>query len=63
LAIKQCQYSIKETKIPMEETSSPLQEMIDKNTNQPNTPTQTIPNVGHPRKPVEVIINPAPKGN
>jgi hypothetical protein len=47
----------------MEETSSPLPEMIDKNTNQPNTPTQTIPNVGHPRKPVEVIINPAPKGN
>ena len=47
----------------MEETSSPLPTMIDKDTKQPNIPTQTTPTVKHPRKPVEVIINPNPKGN
>ena len=47
----------------MEETSSPLQIMIDKDTIQPIIPTQSTPTVKHPRKPVEVIINPGPKGN
>jgi tetratricopeptide (TPR) repeat protein len=63
LAIKQCEYSIKETKVPIEETSSPLPTMINKETKQATIPTQTSPTVGHPRKPVEVIINPAPKEN
>ncbi|MDZ7934233.1 MAG: hypothetical protein U5M51_04545 [Emticicia sp.] len=58
LAIKQCEFSIKETKIPMEETASPIPTMVD--TKQPNVAS---PSVASPRKPVEVIINPAPKGN
>ncbi|GAB2624111.1 hypothetical protein GCM10027035_19610 [Emticicia sediminis] len=58
LAIKQCEASIKEIKVPMEETTSPVPTMVD--SKQPNV---VSPSVASPRKPVEVTINPAPKGN
>lgn len=58
LAIKQCEASIKETKVPMEEATSPIPTMVD--SKQPNVGS---PSVASPRKPVEVTINPAPKGN
>lgn len=62
MAIKQCEASIKETKVPMEETTSPLPTMVD--TKQPSVSSPaTSPSVASPRKPVEVTINPAPKGN
>lgn len=55
LAIKQCEFSIKETRVPMEETTSPIPTMVD--TKQPNI---SSPSVASPRKPVNVTINPAP---
>lgn len=58
LAIKQCEASIKETKVPMEEPTSPTPTVVE--IKQPNV---VSPSVASPRKPVEVIINPAPKGN
>ena len=65
-AIKQCEASIKETKVPMEETTAPI--MVE--TKQPSVSPQAnssssvvSPSVATPRKPVEVTINPAPKGN
>lgn len=62
LAIKQCEASIRETKVPMEETTSPQPTMVE--TKQPSvSPQTTTPSVASPRKPVEVTINPAPKGN
>lgn len=58
-AIKQCEASIRDTKVPMDEnTIQPSIESI-----QPNSAPNVAPPVAHPRKPVEVIINPAPKAN
>ncbi len=59
LAIKQCEASIADTKVPQEETTitRPNVEAI-----QPNVAPKT-PSVGTPRKPVDVIIIPAPKVN
>lgn len=59
-AIKQCEVSIRDTKVPMEETntSQPSIELL-----QPSLAPSATPSVAHPRKPVEVIINPAPKVN
>lgn len=59
-AIKQCEASIKETKVPMDETNT-IQQSIQ--SIQPSLAPNVSPSVAHPRKPVEVIINPAPKAN
>ena len=52
-AIKQCEVSIRDTKVPMEETntSQPSIELL-----QPSLAPSVSPSVAHPRKPVEVII-------
>ncbi|WP_435356559.1 hypothetical protein [Emticicia sp. SJ17W-69] len=57
-AIKQCEASIKDTKVPMDDTTQPNIESI-----QPSVAPIVSPSVAHPRKPAEVIINPAPKAN
>ena len=63
-AIKQCEASIRDTKVPLEETNMP-QITID-STQQSLSPSvsPTTPAAAHPRKPApDVIIIPAPKGN
>jgi hypothetical protein len=61
-AIKQCEASIRDTKVPMDEnTTQPSIESIQPSLTPSASPT--TPSVAHPRKPVEVIINPAPIKN
>jgi tetratricopeptide (TPR) repeat protein len=59
-AIKQCEASLKDTKVPQEENNSP-QPSVE--TILPNT-TPTVPTIANPRKPApNVVIIPAPKVN
>jgi tetratricopeptide (TPR) repeat protein len=62
-AIKQCEAAIKDAKVPMDETNT-LQPNIEsiKQSSSPSA-SSTAPTVSHPRKPIEVIINPAPIKN
>lgn len=61
LAIKQCEASLKETKVPIDESQLPNIEQIKS-----NVESESSPSISHPRKPglaPEVIIIPMKKDN
>ncbi|AFK02284.1 hypothetical protein Emtol_1135 [Emticicia oligotrophica DSM 17448] len=59
-AIKQCEAAIKDTKVPQEPNTTPQPTLVEMQQQPANAGTQQSPSVASPRRPVDVIINPAP---